>query len=616
MWGHCQAGVVGMLLLLFGALEPAMAEPHRVLLLHSYGQHFHPWSAVAARLREELTRQSPNPIDLYEASLETARFSQHLDEAPIVDYLRTLFRHKNLELVVAIGAPAARFFQRYRAQFFPSTPLLITAADQSTLSEAALTTNDATVTSLLELPKLIENILQLLPDTRNIFFVIGASPLERFWVEAMRQAFQPFTNRVTFRWFNDLSTDEMIRQAASLPPHSAIFYASVRVDVLGVPNEEDRDLTRLRGVANAPIFSYLDSNFGHGIVGGPVISTQDLGRKAAEVAVRILGGETAGNFRIPPVRLGVPTYDWRELQHWNISEERLPVGSIVQFREPTAWERYHWQFTSVFVALLIQSAMLAWLLIERYGRRSAQLESRRRLSQVIHLNRSAEVGALSASFAHELSQPLAAIMVNVDSAEALLGASSQNDGHLRSVLADTRDAAQHAIDVIQQLRKLLKRGSETELEDFDLSEVIAGAVHILRPEATKRKVRLQANGIRGPLPVRAGRTHLLQVMLNLANNGMDAMSDAASVERRMTIQTTMVDESLVEVSVSDSGPGIPEDQLGAVFDTFYTTKKQGTGLGLSIARTIVESYGGKIWAENGISGGAVLRFTMPLSCDP
>src|SRR5215467_10960675 len=163
----------------------------------------------------------------------------------------------------------------------------------------------------------------------------------------MRQAFQPFTNRVTFRWFNDWLTDEMIRQAASLPPHSAIFYASVRVDVLGVPNEEDRDLKRLREVANAPIFSYLDSNFGHGTVGGPVISTQELGRKAAEVAVRILSGEPPENFRTPPVPLGAPTYDWRELQRWNISEDRLPVGSLVQFREPTVWERYRWQLTSI-----------------------------------------------------------------------------------------------------------------------------------------------------------------------------------------------------------------------------------------------------------------------------
>jgi signal transduction histidine kinase len=115
------------------------------------------------------------------------------------------------------------------------------------------------------------------------------------------------------------------------------------------------------------------------------------------------------------------------------------------------------------------------------------------------------------------------------------------------------------------------------------------------------------------LPVRADRIHLLQVMLNLANNGLDAMSDAASIDRGMTIGTILSDDSWVEVSVSDSGPGIPEDQLGAVFDAFYTTKKQGTGLGFSIARAIVEAYGGKIWAENGTSGGAILRFALPLS---
>jgi len=97
-----------------------------------------------------------------------------------------------------------------------------------------------------------------------------------------------------------------------------------------------------RTTANAPIFSYLDSNFGHGIVGGPVISTEELGRKAAEVAVRILRREPAGSFRTPPVKLGVPTYDWRELQRWNINEARLPAASIVQFRKPTAWERYWW----------------------------------------------------------------------------------------------------------------------------------------------------------------------------------------------------------------------------------------------------------------------------------
>src|SRR6185436_8580997 len=128
---------------------------------------------------------------------ETARLAQAPDEGPLVDYLRALFAGRSLDLVVAVGAPAARFFLKYRPQFFPSTPLLITAADQRTFSEATLTSNDATVASTLDLPKLVENILQVLPDTNNIAFVIGASPLERFWVQGMRRAFQPFAGRVS-----------------------------------------------------------------------------------------------------------------------------------------------------------------------------------------------------------------------------------------------------------------------------------------------------------------------------------------------------------------------------------------------------------------------------------
>ena len=119
-------------------------------------------------------------------------------------------------------------------------------------------------------------------------------------------------------------------------------------------------------------------------------------------------------------------------------------------------------------------------------------------------------------------------------------------------------------------------------------------------------------GVQEPLPVRADSIHLQQVILNLARNGMDAMTKAALGARTITIQTGLLAESTVEVSVSDSGTGIPEHKLGEIFDTFYTTKEHGTGLGLSIARTIVETYGGKIWAENRPVGGAVIRFILPL----
>ena len=592
-------------------MSTAFAEPRRVLLLHSFGPLFEPWSAVAGRFREELTRRSPNAIDLYEASLEMARLAQPTDEAPLVDYLRALFAGRNLDLVVAVGAPAARFFQKHRPQFFPSTPLLITAADQRTFSEAVLTSNDAAVPSTLDLPKLVENILQVLPDTNNIAFVIGASPLERFWVEGMRQAFQPFAGRVTFEWFNELSQDEMVKRAATLPPRSALFYASVRVDAAGIPNEQNRVLARLRESANAPIFSYLDSNFGQGIVGGPVISTQELGRRAAEVAVRILNGERPGSIKTPPVGLGAPVYDWRELQRWNISEARLPPGSVVQFREPSAWERYRWQVTGVLMALLLQSAMIGWLLIERYGRRKAELESRQRSLEVMHLNRTAEVGALSASFAHEVSQPLVAVELNAERAERLLRADRPEVGKLKEIVTDIRQANSLAMDVIRNLRNLLKRKSD--IQECDLNAVIADAVHLLSPEANRRNIDLRVDGMQRALLVRADPVHLQQVILNLVTNAMDAMTDTAPGARKIAIRTAFAGESTVKVSVSDSGPGIPEHKLGEIFETFYTTKEQGTGLGLSVARTIVETYEGKIWAENQVGGGAVFRFTLPLT---
>ena len=139
-----------------------------------------------------------------------------------------------------------------------------------------------------------------------------------------------------------------------------------------------------------------------------MLSTQELGRRAAEVAVRILNGERPGNIKSAPVGLGLPVYDWRELQRWNIAEARLPTGSIVQFREQSLWERYRWYLSAFFTALLLQSALISGLLMERYRRRKAEVKSLRRLSEVRHLSRTAEVGALSASFAHELSQPLLA----------------------------------------------------------------------------------------------------------------------------------------------------------------------------------------------------------------
>jgi signal transduction histidine kinase len=183
---------------------------------------------------------------------------------------------------------------------------------------------------------------------------------------------------------------------------------------------------------------------------------------------------------------------------------------------------------------------------------------------------------------------------------------------LKDILADIRRDDQRAGEIIRHLRGLLKKG-EIELQKFDLNDVIGDTVHILEPEAVRRGVVLSAAPGSAACPVRADEVHVQQVLLNLVANGMDAVSGCPSGKRRLEIRTALNGGSEVEVSVADSGIGIPKDKLDDIFETFYTTKQQGTGLGLSIARTLVESYGGKIWAENRSGGGAVFRFTLPLA---
>jgi signal transduction histidine kinase len=159
----------------------------------------------------------------------------------------------------------------------------------------------------------------------------------------------------------------------------------------------------------------------------------------------------------------------------------------------------------------------------------------------------------------------------------------------------------------------LRKTKEAELQEFDLNEAVRDAARLLSPEATTRGVVLGVSQAEAALPVRADEVHLQQVILNLAMNAMDAMLNCVPGSRRMRLETMLVGEAEVEVSVSDSGSGIPIDKLNDVFETVFTTKPQGTGLGLSIARTIIETYGGRIWAENRTGGGAVFRFTLPLA---
>ena len=595
--------------------EAVCSEPRRVLLMHAFGHAFSPWSDVAASFRSNLTKKSRDPIEIYEVSLDTARASGPNDEKPFIDYIQALFAGTKPDLIVSIGGPAIFFAQRRRSELFPDTPMLLLAGDKRRIPPESLKDNDIAVLFDLDLAAFIQNVLHLRPETKEIAVAVGNSPVERYWIAELQSVLPQFAERVHISWFNELTFEQMLARAASMPPTSAILYSIVLQDAAGVPYSQDRALERFREVSNVPLFGVGDYQLGRGIMGGPLIQTDVTGAEGADAALRLFRGEAPRAISIPPIPLGVPDYDWRELQRWHIAEALLPPGSIIQFREQSLWQKYRWQVAGVLGLVLLQATMITWLLLERRRRLRAQADLEKRLLEVIHLNRTAMAGALSASVAHELNQPLAAIQANAEAASIYLKANPPDIERLERILEYIRRDDRRAADIISHLRGLLKKKDAAELQEFDLNDVVRDALHFVRPEALKRGVEVKASTAKGTLPVRGDPVHLQQVILNLAMNGMDAMQACARGRGEMSIHTARIRNTEAEVVVADSGTGVPSDKLNTIFDTFYTTKHHGTGLGLPIARTIVETYGGKIWAENRPEGGATFRFTVPVLTD-
>lgn len=593
-------------------LASALADDHkRVIVVHSFGREFRPWNEYARAIRAELERQSPWTLDVQEYSLVNARSTNSNPDLPFVEYLEALYADSPPDLIVCIGAPAAAFIQRHRQKLFPAVPMLFTAVEQRRIQFANLTEHDAVVAVKHDFLYMFESFLKIAPQTGVIAMVVGNSPNELVWKQEMLRELKPLESRVDIRWYNSLPFGEILKQIGTLPEHSAIFWFQMTVDGAGVAHEGDRALRSVYAAANAPIFTTDEAFFGREIVGGPMHSPIEGGRRAASVAMRILGGEKPGDIQTPPSDVQPPRYDWRELQRWNISERLLPAGARIDFKVPTTWERYRWQIMLIVAVVLAQASLISLLLHERNRRFLAEVQSRQRMSELAHVNRFSTAGELTTSIAHEINQPLAAIRANAETAQLLFDKTTPDIGEIRDIVDDIRRDEQRASDVIARLRSLLKK-APFERRDVDLNNILNEAFSFFSALAIGRKVEVSRSLDAGPLPIKGDAIQLQQVILNLFVNAMDAMSGMAAADRRIVVGSRRDGEFAV-ATVSDAGPGIPADKREQVFEPFFTTKAHGMGMGLSIARTIVEAHGGQLRAEHQPGGGAVFSIRLPLA---
>ena len=602
------------------ATTGAASEPRRVLIVHAFGHAYSPWTDMAAAFREALIKNSPEPIDLYEVSLDTARVQNPYDEEPFVEYIRAVLSGRKLDLIVPVGAPAAFFIQRHRQTIFPTTPMLIVGADVRRISSTTRTAIDSAVLLDLDLPAYLKNILQLRPETTDIAVVVGNSPVERYWTSELRRDLQPFAVRVNIMWFNDLTFGEMLERAASMPPRSAIFWFLLSEDAAGVPYSQDRALEEMRAVAVVPIFGMGDFEMGRGIIGGPLMQTSALGWQAAKVALRILKGEAGESIDSPAVTFGAPAYDWRELQRWHIDEARLPVGSVVQFRQPTVWQQYRLAIAGALAIVFLQAVLITGLLFERQARkRAAELADKASMEaglyreNLAHLARVHTVGEMSTAIAHEINQPLVAIK---NYAVAARGRLTRNGTlgliRVQELLDKIEAQASRAGDVLRSLRAMVKK-HDPEATETDLGDLVAVVLKLVETESRNANIRIELTVSPELPPVCVDGIQIQQVVLNLTRNAIEAIEEAGIASSVIKVAVAGTAKSEIAVSVSDCGPGIAPEAANHIFDPFYSTKRGGLGVGLSICRAIVEAHGGQLSLAANEGGGCVFQFTLPVA---
>ena len=245
-------------------------------------------------------------------------------------------------------------------------------------------------------------------------------------------------------------------------------------------------------------------------------------------------------------------------------------------------------------------------------RKRAEQEADAHRRELAHVNRVAMLGELSGAIAHELSQPLTAVLSNAYAARYLLERAPLDLDELRASLDDVIKNDKRAGTVIDRLRALLKKGETTVQQAVDVNDVIRDVIDLARGELTSHRVNVQSALVPSIPPVLGDRVQLQQVVLNLVLNACDAMHGTPVVERQLSLATT-ADDGFVQLTVSDRGAGIPPEQLEQVFEAFVTFRRQGLGLGLAISRSIVTAHGGSIRAENNAAGGATFRCRLPIA---
>jgi signal transduction histidine kinase len=600
------------------ATAPADAAQvrNRILVLYDENKDDLPGLARTDRsLRESFRAELGNAVEIHSESMGISRSARAGYDSLVAEFYRSKYAGLKPDLIIAVMETPLDFLLRYGDTMFPRVPIVFASIDASTIKGKTLPGNVTGVLLKRTYSPTLEVVLRLQPETRNVFVVGGAAPFDRFLQTFVRRDLQPFEGRVGINYLFGMTMDDLLKRLSSLPAHSAILHVSLLRDGAGRRFVPADALSSIAASANAPVYVFLDQYVGLGAVGGNVYSFVTHGAQVAALGLQILRGASPASLPIRELSAQVNLFDARQLRRWKLDEARLPPGSEVRYRDQSVWMLYRWYIIAAITVLVTQGALIGGLLVARTRQRRAEAEARQQRDNLAHVLRVTTLGELTASLAHEIRQPLTAILANAQAASRFLGSGQPWDPKdVKEALTDIMASVGRASLVIERLWALFRK-ERVERAAVDVKALIEDVVRLLHSAMIIGHIDIRLRFGEAVPAISGDPVQLEQVLLNVVINACEAIAARKDGSRVITIHTRRNRPGHVLIEVADSGVGLENAELEHIFEHFVSTKPKGLGMGLAISRSIINAHGGRIWATANTDCGLTVHIELPCSSE-
>ena len=525
-------------------------------------------------------------LDYYSEYLDLARFPDAFHQNTLRDFLRLKYSEQRFDVIIAMHELALEFLGKNRNDLFPGVPIVFFSSSP----ETQRVPNSAGVVARLNLSGTLTLATELQPDAQQVFVVSD----DGRWERRARAQFQSFVPRLRITYLTGLPTKVLEERLATLPEHSIVYYVIVERDGLGEHFHPIDYLDRLTAVANAPIYSWVDSTMDHSIVGGSLKNQKAEMQAVGKLALRILDGEPADAIPVSLVDLNALQVDWRELRRWGISEARVPAGTLVRFKEPSPWDRYKVYMLGAAAVVLAQTGLIAGLLLQRSRRRKAEQQVRgsqaalrtshvriRDLGARLLNAQETERSRIARELHDDISQQMALLTIDLE----LLGARPDETSKLASEALDRANA------IARSVHDLSHRLHPAKLRLMGL----VPALHALQRELPQSQIPITFEHDAVPPTLPADLTLCLFRVVQEALQNALKYSDATEI----LVQLRGRPEGL-SLTIADDGVG------------FDVKTAWGKGLGLISMAERLEAIGASLEMHSSPGAGTRFEVTVPL----